>query len=96
MKKYTLSQLAYLALRRSGAYKRMFKTKDQTTLNEDARVVLADLKRFCRADGTSTFNENPYKMALLEGRREVFERMRAYIEANDADIHRLQETVPTE
>lgn len=92
MRKLSLVQLAALALRRSGGYKRLF--KEGNAFRPDAEVVLADLRRFCRADGTSTYSDNPQRMALLEGRREVFERIMAYIQANDADIHRLHEQVP--
>lgn len=92
MRKLTLNQIARLALRRSGAYKRLF--LDDQHLTPDAEIVLADLKRFCRADGSSTYSDNPHRMALLEGRREVFERIKAYLYANDTDIHRLQEQVP--
>lgn len=96
-RKLTLSQIARLALKRSGSYKRLF--MDNSSINPDAADVLADLKRFCRADGTSTFmSDDPYgrKQALLEGRREVFERILAYINANDDDLYRLHEQVPQE
>lgn len=93
-RRLTLPQLATMLYRRKGAYARLFKEKDH--IGPDASIILADLRRFCRADGTSTFSENPQKMALLEGRREVFERIMAYINASDDDIKRLQEQVPTE
>lgn len=96
-RRLSLTQLARLALKRSGAYKRLF--LDNAGFKPDASVVLADLRRFCRADGRSTFTlDDPSgrTQALLEGRREVFERIMAYIHANDDQIHYLQEQIPSE
>ena len=53
----------------SGSYKRLF-SKD----SPDARVVLKDLAKFCKANKTS-FHTDPYVSAALEGRREVWLRI---------------------
>jgi hypothetical protein len=46
----------------------------QTFSNPVGEIVLADLARFCRAFH-STFNPDPRVHALLEGRREVWQRI---------------------
>jgi hypothetical protein len=48
-------------------YRQVFKS-------EQAKVVLADLAKFCRATD-STFDPNERTHALLEGRREVWLRI---------------------
>ena len=46
--------------------------------NPSAVQVLEDLARFCRAD-SSCFHEDPRLHALLEGRREVYLRIKDFI-----------------
>ena len=47
--------------------------------NEHAQDVLRDLEKFCRANDT-TFHLDPRKHALLEGRREVYLRIRDHLD----------------
>lgn len=61
--------------KRKAAYKAVFD-------GAQAEIVLKDLARFCRAVDSS-FDENPYKMAYIEGRREVYLRILTHI---DQDI----------
>ena len=65
-----------------------------------AEVVLADLKRFCRAD-TSTVVVSPVSkaidplaMAMAEGRREVWNRIQSYLHMADREITQLKEEDP--
>ncbi len=53
----------------------------QTFLAESSAVkaVLKDLEKFCRANET-TFNADPRLHALLEGRREVYLRIKNHLE----------------
>ena len=52
---------------------------------EHVKIVLDDLRKFCR-DGESTFHEDPRKHALLEGRREVFLRIKDHLEMKSQDF----------
>lgn len=54
----------------SDALKRCFVTDDDE-LNEDARLIFDRLQGYCRAI-TPSFDPNPYTMAMLEGRRDVY------------------------
>lgn len=57
--------------RRRQAYSRLFNPE-----NADARVVLQDLMRFCRAaPGQTTFDLNSKVQDLLCGRNEVYRRI---------------------
>ncbi|MCA9339383.1 MAG: hypothetical protein KDA17_00555 [Candidatus Saccharibacteria bacterium] len=58
---------------RALAYVRTFNTE-----SIDARMVLEDLAKFCRAN-QSTFNEDPRLHAVLEGRREVWLRIQKHL-----------------
>lgn len=66
---------ARLAERR-GAYCRVFELGNPTP--DDLQVVLADLAAFCRASA-STFHPDPRMAAMLDGRREVFLRIRDHL-----------------
>jgi hypothetical protein len=56
----------------------------------DAERVLADLRRFCRADST-TFDPDPQMAAFKAGKREVWLRINYYLNLDDAAVHRLVE-----
>lgn len=60
-------------------------------MTREAHNVLADLRGFCRADGRSTFSNDPLVMARLVGRREVFERIQNYLNLDDAAVQQLME-----
>lgn len=53
--------------------------------NKFARIVLADLSRFCRAN-KSTFNSDPRIDALLQGRREVWLRIAEHLNMSEAEL----------
>ncbi len=53
--------------------------------NESGRVVLDDLKKFCRAN-ESTFHPDPRVHALTEGRREVWLRIQDHLEMAPEDF----------
>ncbi len=62
------------------AYKRVFNPE-----NQDVKALLADLARFCRAH-ESTFDPDPRVHALLEGRKEVWNRIQHHLQMTDEDI----------
>lgn len=62
------------------AYCRVF-DKDSVFTNQ----VIDDLSRFCRAD-ISTFHPDARIHAVLEGRREVFLRIKEYLERGPDEI----------
>lgn len=82
--------------RRRQAYRMMF-LNDKGELNENAKVVLADLARFCRAH-RSVAVVSPISQQMdvpatfmAEGRREVWLRIWAILGQNDADLNKLRE-----
>jgi hypothetical protein len=82
-------------LRRKQAYRRTFMDADGK-LGRDAEVVLADLRRFCRATGSTvvvspvTKQIDPIAMAMAEGRREVWNRMMAHLYVDEKQVFTLQ------
>ena len=62
------------------SYQRTFPENDR-----DAEKVLSDLAKFCRAD-KSTFHKDPRAHAVLEGRREVFLRIKNYLNLNEQEL----------
>jgi hypothetical protein len=85
-------------LGRRQAYRALFRLDEQgRPQGEDAQRVLADLRRFCRADQPTivvnpiTRSVDPVAMALAEGRREVWLRLQAHLRMSDADIAQLQD-----
>jgi hypothetical protein len=56
--------------------------------NADARIVLKDLAKFCRAND-STYHKDPRVHALLEGRKEVWLRIQEYIHLNSEELYQL-------
>lgn len=53
--------------------------------NEFAKAVLEDIARFCRAE-ESCFNADPRIHAMLEGRREVYLRIRDHLNLSSQDL----------
>lgn len=78
-----------LFTRRSQAYKALFRT-DTGDINLNADIVLSDLRKFCFATG-SAFSADPYVHAKNEGRREVMERIRSYVNVTDKELYQLTE-----
>lgn len=66
---------------RKQGYKNTFKEDDRF-----ARVVLADLSRFCRAN-KSTFNTDPRIDALMQGRREVWLRIAEHLNMSETELY---------
>jgi len=62
-----------IGTRRARAYAKIF-CGNSKELTPDAKIVLGDLERFCFAT-TPTFDTDPARAALKEGRREVFLRI---------------------
>jgi len=78
-----------LTLIRGRAYRATFN-------NPQGRAVLADLRRFCRASVPTADVNNVQTTYLLEGRREVWCRIQAYLNLTDEDIINLIEDSPNE
>ena len=63
--------------------------------NEPAKVVMADLARFCNATKPSvrvspqTGAIDPMAMAVGEGRREVYLRIQTHLGLTDADVRAI-------
>lgn len=78
------------------SYRRLFLREDGS-LNNDAEVVMTDLRKFCRATGSTAMvspqsgSIDPIAMAMAEGRREVFNRINEYLHLKDNIIHNLRE-----
>ncbi len=70
-------EAAQFIVARRHEYKNLFK-------GTRGKQVLADLANFCRAH-ESTFETDPRAHALLEGRREVYLRIRDHIELSEED-----------
>lgn len=78
-----------LFMKRRTAYRNLFRPAEDGTLSQSARIVLKDLKAFCRAN-TATFTQgDPHTTSLLEGRREVFNRISNYVNMTDEEFARL-------
>jgi hypothetical protein len=93
----TWQQRVRLMFIRRKAYKECF--MENGMLTGFGKDVLADLKRFCRGDGTSTFIKNDLngrQQALLEGRREVYERIKMYLNADEEELEKLKEVIGSE
>lgn len=84
-----------LVWRRRDSYRRLF-LDDRGGLLPDAEIALADLKRFCNGAKSSIRlggdgNVDPYAMAVAEGRREVWNRINAYLYIDDKTVTNLTE-----
>jgi hypothetical protein len=91
-----INRLIEKILRRKLAYRRTFMT-EQGELGPEARVVIDDLRRFCRATGSTAVISpvsktiDPLAMAMAEGRREVFNRIMAHLYVNERQVFELNE-----
>lgn len=87
-------------LRRKLAYRRLFMDANGD-INRDAEIVLADLKRFCRATTSTAIvspiskSVDPIAMAMAEGRREVWNRLMAHLHVNEKTVFNLQDVEET-
>jgi hypothetical protein len=73
-----------LTIHRQRAYQNTFN-------NHEGKKVLADLRRFCRATTPTADVNNERITYLLEGRREVWLRIQAYLNLTEEDIYNLVE-----
>lgn len=83
-------------LRRKLAYRRLF-FDASGNINRDAEIVLADLRRFCRAHASTAIISpvskavDPIAMAMAEGRREVWLRLMAHLHVDEKQVFNLVE-----
>lgn len=82
--------LTPLIVRRRDAYRRTFLDADGRP-HRSAERVLADLRRFCRATVPSFTPGDPHTTALLEGRREVWNRLMAFLRLDEESVWHLTE-----
>lgn len=83
-------------LNRKAAYRRTFLDADGN-INRNAEIVLADLRKFCRATSTTVMvspiskSIDPVAMAMAEGRREVWLRIMAHLHIDEKQVFNLEE-----
>lgn len=81
---------------RKKAYQRLFLDIDGK-MRPDAEIILADLKRFCRATNSTAMvspvskSIDPMAMAMAEGRREVWNRLQAFLLMDDKTVFNLKD-----
>ena len=71
--------LDFIRLRKQ-SYTNLFRDDDRF-----AKIVLADLARFCRANA-STFHQDPNVQSRLDGRREVWLRISEHLGLTDGEL----------
>jgi hypothetical protein len=82
--------------KRKYAYRRMF-LAESGELSPDGEIVLADLKKFCRATASTVVvspvsrSVDPIATAMAEGRREVWLRIMAHLHLEDRAVINLEE-----
>lgn len=76
---------------RSRHYKACFQRNSRS-----AEVVLGDLADFCCAYETTHQNDDIYNAVQLEGRRQVFLRIRYYLGLSQSDIEEYAKRVQEE
>lgn len=76
----------------------MFRSRSykQTFGGPPGKKVLADLKRFCRAQTPTADVSSVEATFLAEGRREVWLRIMAHLNLTEQDIYDLQEDYPND
>lgn len=83
-------------LRRKRAYRTLFLDQDGNVAPQ-AQLVLADLKKFCRAASSTIVVSpvsktiDPLAMAMAEGRREVWNRLMAHLYIDDKTIAEVRD-----
>lgn len=91
-----LNKIIEKLLRRKLAYRRTF-MDDQGRLTPEAEIVFNDLRKFCRATGSTMVLSpvsktiDPLAMAMAEGRREVWNRIMAHLYVNEKQVFELHE-----
>lgn len=90
-----ITKLIERIMRRKLAYRRTF-MDPEGRITRDGEIVLADLRRFCRATSSTmvvspnTKTVDPLAMAMAEGRREVWNRLMAHLHVDERTIFNLQ------
>lgn len=83
-------------INRKTSYRRIFQDASGN-ISPDAEIVLADLRRFCRATSTTVMVSpiskqiDPIAMAMAEGRREVWLRIMAHLHIDEKQVFNLEE-----
>lgn len=83
-------------LNRKSAYRRTFMDASGN-ISRDAEIVLADLRKFCRATSSTvtvspvTKSIDPIAMGMAEGRREVWMRLMAHLHIDEKQVFNLEE-----
>lgn len=91
-----LTKAVQRILNRKHAYRRVFMDADGN-ISRNAEIVLADLKKFCRATSTTVMvspvskSIDPLAMAMAEGRREVWLRIMAHLHIDEKQVFNLEE-----
>jgi hypothetical protein len=91
-----LTKTVQRMLNRKASYRRTFMDANGN-IGRDAEIVLADLRRFCRATSTTVMVSpisktiDPIAMAMAEGRREVWLRLMAHLYIDEKQVFNLQE-----
>lgn len=92
-----MNRLIEKILRKKLAYKRVFLDGDGN-IGPEAKVVLDDLRKFCRATSSTVMVSpvsktiDPLAMAMAEGRREVWNRIQAHLYVHEKQVFELQES----
>lgn len=84
------SRFNNIFFRRREAYRRIFNPD-----SDDARVVLADLQKFCRGRGTK-FMGDVNETHVMIGQNNVWERIQSYVNIPESTLSKLTETTPDE
>lgn len=80
-----------------GAYRALFLLKDSGQPNPAAEIVLADLRRFCRASAApAIFSQqsgmiDPIATGVAIGRQEVWHRIAQNLHLSDRDLIKMME-----
>lgn len=91
-----LTKAVQRVLNRKTAYRRVF-FDASGNISANAEVVLADLKKFCRATSSTVMVSpiskqiDPLAMAMAEGRREVWMRIMAHLHIDEKQVFNLEE-----
>ena len=91
-----LTKAVQRVLTRKRAYRNVF-MDTEGRITASGEVVLADLRKFCRANSTTVMvspiskSIDPIAMAMAEGRREVWLRLMAHLHIDEKQVFNLQE-----
>ena len=80
-----MNPIERLFKRRTAAYRTLFNEQDA-----NSRIVMTDLKRFCRYN-KSTFHTDPNQQSYLNGRRDVMERIFLFLDLTQEQINSIKE-----